>query len=242
MEKIPKEKSVEMDPRKKDSQGLDFWAAGLLKNKLISQKEYDEFVTKNNSKEERMEEKHLPQLRHYGTFDSVEEIQESIKAKESDRFIIRCTSKKDGSIKRLLDNTLDGVCDFAEKLPGGFKDWTVEVKEFVKTKASGTIMVAPNGRTTIETWHGAHYLNTSNVPKYHAQFDPEQFHMHYHWKAPEGAHDLVEMQEYAIHALRYFFKHLKPKEHEPIYVEYGVKENGEIYFIEANDSELLTGK
>ncbi len=116
------------------------------------------------------------------------------------------------------------------------------MKEFVKSIAAGTIIVSPNGRTIIETWHGPHYLNTTNVPKYHAEFDPDQFHMHFNWKGPEEARDLPEMQNYALKALRYFFRHLKPRENEPIYAEYGVKASGEIYFIEANDSSLLTGK
>jgi hypothetical protein len=231
-----------MDPRRKDSQGLDFWAEGLLRNRLITRKEYEDFLRENSSKEEAMLKRNLPQLRHYGIFNSTNEIKEKIKTESGDKFIIRCTSKENGDIKRLVDANLVEVCDFADNLPGGFENWNVEVKEFTETQAAGTIIVSPSGRTSIETWHGPHYLNTTNIPKYHADFDPEQFHMHYQWRAPEGVDDLEEIQRYAIKALRYIFRNLKPKENEPIYVEYGVKTNGEVYFIEANSSPLLTGK
>ena len=77
MEQIPKP-NTEINPRTKNTQGLDFWAAGLLENKLISQREYDDFLKKNNSKEKMMQERELPQLRHYGIFGSVKEIIEKI--------------------------------------------------------------------------------------------------------------------------------------------------------------------
>jgi hypothetical protein len=242
MEEKPKAAPTEMDPRLKKGQGLDFWASGLLQNKLITQREYDEFIVGNNSKEAKMEERSLPQLRHFGEFGSVAEIREKIVADDSNRFIIRCRSKEGPDVQRLIDASLDEICEFAEKLPGGFDKWTVEVKEFAESVAAGTIIVAPNGRTTIETWHGPHYLSITNVPKYRADFDPEQMDRHYRWEAPEGAEDLPEMQDYAIKAVRHLFRHLKPKENEPIYVEYGVKQNGSVYFIEASDSPLLTGK
>ncbi len=243
MEHIFTEKSSsEMDPRRKDSQGLDYWAANLLKSGLITQGEYDDFLDKNNSKEKQMEEKHLPQLKHYGTFNSIQDIQERIKIKEGERLIIRCTSKKDGSIKRLLDTDITGACDFAEQLPGGFDEWSIEVKEFVKTKAAGTITVSPDGATYIEMWHGAHYLNTTNSPKYVGRFDPNVFDMRYNWFTPEGAEDTEKMQYYAFKALKYYYNyHFKPKAGEPIYMEFGIKEDGEVYFIEANDSPVVTG-
>ncbi len=80
------------------------------------------------------------------------------------------------------------------------------------------------------------------MPKYYAEFDPEKFSMHYKWTAPEGAKDLTEMQEYAMRAIRYIFSYLKPRPNEAIYIEYGVREDGRVYFIEANDSVVLTGK
>jgi hypothetical protein len=243
MEKGPKNTfNTEIDPRKKDGQGLDYWAEGLLQNNLIGRKEYEEFIEKNNSKEEIMEQIKLPQLKHYGYFSSVEEIREKIIPREGDKFIIRCKSKKTGDIKRLIDADLDEVCIFGKELPGGFDEWDVEVKEFTETIAAGTIVVSPDSKTLVEMWKGPHYLVTTNCPKYHATFDPSRFDMRYHWDAPEGEKDLPEMQNYAIKALRYIFKNLKPRENEPIYIEYGVKSSGEVYFIEANDSTLLTGK
>ena len=241
-EQIPSEANkIETDPRKKEGQGLDFWAKALLENGLITQQECDEFIWKNNSKEKMMEKENLPQLKHYGYFDSIEGIREKLTSIKDERFIIRCTSKETGDIKRLVNSSLDEACEFAEKLPGGMDKWKVEMKEFVETVASGTIIVEPSGRATIETWPGAHYLNTTNVKKYQAEFDPDQFHHSYQWKAPEGDEDLPKFQEYAIRALRYIFPHLKPRPNEQIYAEYGIKPSGDVYFIEANDSRLLTG-
>lgn len=237
----PEEKFT--DPRRKDGQGLDFWATALLKQGLITQAECDDFIRKNNSKEERLEEKGLPQLEHYGLFDSAEEIREKLSSHGDKRFIIRCTSRESGAIKRLIDASLNEASEFAEALPGGFKKWKVEMKEFADTKISGTIIVDPSGKTIIETWKGPHYLNTENIPKYHAEFDPESIGVNrFRWQSPEGATDLQQYQEYAIKVLRYMFPHLKPKPGEPIYIEYGIKQNGEIYFIEANDSPVVVGR
>lgn len=244
-EYAPKAEATEMDPRRKDSQGLDFWASSLLENGLIGRTEYEDFIRKNNSKEEVMEEMQLPQLRHYGLFSSVEDIRERIRPKEDAKFIIRCTSKENGDIKRLVDATLDEACAFADKLPGGFEQWEVEMKEFVITKAAGTIIISPNGKTLIESWKGPHYLNTTNAPKYIAEFDPAQFHQRYHWQVPNDAanpEEIEEMKGYALRALKHFFPHLKPKPNEPVYAEYGIRDSGEVYFLDANDSPLLTGK
>lgn len=230
------------DPRRKDGQGFDFWADALRKQNLISEQEYKDFISQNNSKEEAMERRGVPQLRHYGLFNSVDDIREKLAPHEKERFIIRCTSRENRSIKRLIDASLDEACDFAENLPGGFEKWDVEMKEFVNTKASGTIIVEPSGKTTIETWEGPHYLNTENIPKYHAQLDPDQFHLSFQWSSTEGANNLPEHQEYAMKALRYIFPHLRPKPNDPIYIEYAVKPDGEVYFIETNDSPLVTGR
>lgn len=245
MESVPKQLASEMDPKRKDAQGLDYWAAGLLNNGLIGRKEYDNFVYQNSNKEKVMEERKLPQLAHYGTFESVTEMRERLSTlPEEARFIARCVSKIGGEVRRLLDTDLDGACQFVSELPGGFEAWTVEVKEFVETIAAGTIIVSPAGRVDIETWKGAHYLNTTNSPKYRASFDPEAFSLSYAWSIPEdaGNEETKFIQEYALRALRHQFPYLRPKPNESVYLEYGVKKSGEIYFIEANDSTLLTGK
>jgi hypothetical protein len=233
---------AESNPKTKENQGLDYWASNLLSQGKISRESYNEFKRKNNSKEILMAERGLPQLRHYGEFASVTEIRERLATHADERFIIRCTARSNGEIRRLVDANLDDICDFAANLPGGVHQWVMEVKEFAESVAAGTIIVQPNGHTVIETWRGPHYLNTTNVPKYHAEFDPERFDQHYHWSAPAGATDLPEMQEYALQAVRYHFPYLKPKDNNPIYIEYGVKRNGQVYFIEANDDSLLTGK
>lgn len=232
----------EMDPRQKENQGLDFWAKGLLENHYITQKEYEDFISKNNAKEERMRMRGLPQLKHYGYFTSVDEMRAKVTPGETEKFIIRCMSNKTGDIKRLLDASFDEACEFAETLPGGFNDWKVELKEFVNTKAAGTMIVTPLGKTDIEVWHGPHYLVTTYTPKYRAKFDPDDFDMHFVWTSPENASDLSEMQNYAIKALRHLFPYLKPKSNEPIYAEFGIRDNGEVYFMEANDSVLLAGR
>ena len=136
--------------------------------------------------------------------------------------------------------SLDEICEFAQKLVGGFDDWNVEVREFVETRIAGTIRVEPSARTIIETWRGEHYLNSGNIQRCHAEYDPEKFHHRFHWQASEGIDNLPELQMCAMKALRYIFPHLKPRPDEPIYLEYGVKPSGEIFFIEANDSPLLT--
>ena len=244
MESEPQLNKTGLDPRRKDGQGLDFWAAALLEKWLITKEQYDDFIAKNNSKEKMMEERGLPQLEHYGFFHSVSEIKEKLLSLKDQRFIIRCTSKENGDIKRLIDTGLDEACEFAEKLPGGFENWQVEMKEFVVTKVSGTIIVEPSGKAHIETWKGAHYLNTENVPRYYAEFDPDPAHFDhsYQWQASKEATDLPEIKEYAMKAISYMFPYLKPKPNEPIYIEYGVKPNGKVYFIEVNNSSVLTGK
>ncbi len=235
------EQTQTTDPRRKDGMGMDFWAASQLKHGLITQEAYDDFVKKNNSKEEQMAQKGLPQVRHYGLFHSISEITEKLSSLTDGRFIIRCTSKETGDIKRLIDTDLLGAIEFAKELPGGFEKWEVEMKEFAETKAAGTIIVQPSGETTIEMWKGPHYLNTTNVTKYHGDFNPDQFHQVFHWEDKEGDKDLPEFKSYAMEALRYFFPHLKPRPGEPVYIEYGVKSDGKLYFIEAIESAVMTG-
>ena len=84
---------VTRDARSKRGQGLDFWAAELLKRGLISEAVFDEFVEKNNSKEERLREAGLPQLQHYGYFASVAEIRCRLALLIGERFIIREITK-----------------------------------------------------------------------------------------------------------------------------------------------------
>jgi hypothetical protein len=235
-------KKTETDPKRKEGQGLDFWAGSLLEQGLIDQKEYDDFVANNNSKMESMDEKGVPHLKFYGHFKSTGEIRSRLSFLNNQRFVIRCKSRESDEVRRLLDASIDKACEFAEKLPGGFEKWEVEMNEFVETKAAGTIIIEPSGKTTIETWRGPHYLNTEPVPKYYAEFDPGQFDHHFRWTAPNNSSDLLEMQEESMKALRYFFPYLKPKLNEPMYIEYGVRPSGEIYFIETNDSPLLTGR
>lgn len=232
----------ETNPMEKPGEGLDFWAEQLLKENLITRNEYTDFIKSNNSKEAEMKKRGLPQLEHYGKYNSIDEIKERIHPKKDDLFIIRCLLKGTSQVKRLVNASLDQAIEFAKNLPGGFDKYEVEMKEFVKTIIAGTIIVSPAGKATIETWHGPHYLNTTNEPKYFAHFDPEQFDRTYKWTAPEGSEDLDEMKKYAMKVISYIFPHLKPKPNEPIYLEYGVKPGGEIYFIEASDSPLLTGK
>jgi hypothetical protein len=232
-----------MNPKRKDNQGLDFWAEEMRKIGAISQKEFDDFVEQNNSKEEVMERRGVPQLGHYGFFSSVKEIKDKLESRENQRFIIRCKSKSDLSIKRLLDASLDDICKFAEDLPGGFESWDVEVKEFAPTIVSGTIIISPSGKTLIESWLGAHYLNVTNSPKCYANYDPTVPNARgFTWGSTPDAKDVPVMQQYAMKALRYLLPNLKPHENDQVYAEYAVKENGEVYFIEVNDSVLLTGR
>lgn len=235
------ESESKFDPRKKENVGLDFWAEKMLL--LFGPEVRDEFIRKNNSKELEMDRLGFPQLKHYGLFNSIEEIKEKIMPKEGERFIIRCSSKENGNIKRLVDTDLDGVCDFAEKLDGGFEKWNVEVKEFVQTKIAGTLIIRPDGGLTIETWYGPHYLNTTNCPKYRADFNPDPpfFDKHINWHNPRAEYatpDISEVQRYALDVLRYVFPHIRPRTNEAIYIEYGIRPDGQIYFIEANDSEF----
>jgi hypothetical protein len=239
---IPNNEINKTNPMEKPGEGLDFWAEQLLNAKLITRNEYADFIKSNNSKEAEMKNRSLPQLEHYGKYNSVDEIKERIHPKKDDLFIIRCLLKGTSQVKRLVNASFDQAIQFAKNLPGEFDKYEVEMKEFVETKIAGTIIVNPSGKTMIETWHGPHYLNTTNVPKYHANFDPEQFDRTYKWTVPEDEQDLDEMKKYAMKVVSYIFPHLKPKPNEPIYLEYGVKPSGEIYFIEASDSPLLTGK
>jgi hypothetical protein len=236
------EPKIKIDPREKSSANIEVWAKALFDARMISSVEYNEIIQKNSSlgKQKQLEERKFPQLKTYGFFNSIQDIRDKIKPKEGDKFYIRCINKKTKEFKRVLNSSLDEICEFAENLNGESKDWEIEVREYVDTNVAGTIIVFPSGKTTIESWHGGHYLNVTDCPKYHGEFDPEQFDKSFKWKAPKGAEDLRDIQEYAIKALRYIFPHLKPREGEPLYVEYGIKPNGEIYFIEANDSKILT--
>ncbi len=221
---------------------MNVWALALLNSGKISSAEYREIIEKNSSagKRKQLEDRKFPHLKTYGFFNSVQEIKDKIKPKEVDKFYVRCMNKKTHEFKRLLDSTLDEICSFVEKLDGEFSDWQVEVKEYADTKVAGTIIVFPSGKTTIESWYGGHYLNVTDCPKYHGEYDPEVFDKSFKWKAPKDAKDLRDIQEYAMKALRYIFPHLKPKSGVPLYVEYGIKPNEEIYFIEATDAKILT--
>ena len=232
--------------RPKRGQSLIEWARELLDPDLISPEVYDDFIRQNNSKQEQMEKRGLPHLAHYGFFNSVDEMKERFSGMERDRLIIRCSPKegteKDTGIVRLVDTDIDGACQVAEGLPGGFEKWDVELKEFAPTIRAGTIIVESSGRTTIETWHGPHYLNTDEgTPKYHALFDPEHLIERFEWTSPEGTEDLSDMQASAIGALKYVFPNVKPRPNEPIYLEYGIKPGGDVYFLDVNDSPVLTG-
>lgn len=238
---VPKTK-VETEPKERLGQGLGVWAEKLLESGMISKKDYDKFVLANDSKETTINGKVLPHPESYGFFNSIDEIKEKLSHLQNTSFIARCISKKDGTLQRIRNVSLDEACKFVDKLPGGFDDWAVEIKEFVETKMAGTIIVSPSGRTIIETWNGPHYLNTTNVPKCHAEFDPEKFHRSFQWTSQEGVTDIPELQEYAMKALRYIFPNLKPQPNKPTYVEYGFRPNGEIFFIEVSESPLLTGK
>jgi len=244
MEKTPKKTKGQekMDPRRKDSVGLDYWAASMLRRNIITKSEYDEFISKNNSKEEEMEKLMLTQLKHYGFFNSIEEMQDKLHHRDGDRFVIRCASKSGQDVKRLVDGSFDDVVKFAKELPGGFDKWKVELKEFIKTIAAGTIIVRPSGETAIETWEGPHYMNTENPQMYHAFYNPEKPDISFQWQSP-GVEEGSEMLKwYAIKALKFIFPHVKPKPNMSVYLEYGVKPNGSIYFIEGTDAKMLTKK
>ncbi|HEX7724493.1 MAG TPA: hypothetical protein VF438_02025, partial [Candidatus Paceibacterota bacterium] len=241
-------RSTKLNPRRKDSAGLDVWAEKLVMQKVITPEERDDFIRKNNSKELELKKRNLPQLRHYGFFTSIEAIRTAIHPKPDECFIIRCKSRENGEIKRLLDATLDEACAFGNELPGGFSAWIVEMKEFVTTIAAGTIEIAPSGATTIEMWRGGHYRNVTTCPKFRGRYDAEEFtdpttsRRHFVWTAPTRTIGLATMRSYAFQALRYFAPTLKPKPHNQVYVEYGVRKDGRVYFIEANDSVVLTGR
>ena len=188
--------------RTKEGQGLDFWANELHKNGKITTEVLHDFITKNNNKEQLLEEKGLPQLRHYGFFKSLNEIKDKLTEYKDERFIARCVNKKSGYVKRLIDIDLDGASDFVSALEGGFKDWNVEIKEFVNTIASGTIITDSLGKTIIETWAGPHYLNGTNVTKYSAEFDPESIKKNFVWVIPEDSDDPLQFQNDAMKALR----------------------------------------
>ncbi|MFA6006135.1 MAG: hypothetical protein WC764_00150 [Candidatus Paceibacterota bacterium] len=233
--------NVNIKERTKEKQGLDFWAKSLFEAGRISQEVYDDFIFQNNHKEEGMRKFGLPQLRHYGLFNSIDDIKEKLLEQKNEHFIIRCKSKEMGEVRRLIDGSLDEICKFGEELPGGFASWTVEVKEYCEPIMAGTIIVSPSGKTNIETWKGPHYLNVTDCQKFEAEFNPDAPDMHFNWTGGEGQ-DLQDGKEYAVRALKYIFPHLKPKESNPIYTEYCVKPTGEIFFIDVNTSPILTGK
>lgn len=247
-------KILEIDPRQKSGQGLDYWAKELFDARRITKKDYEHFCYANSHKEEEMRKRGLPQLEHYGFFNDVESLRkvaESVtEAKEGRaKFIIRC-SNSEGEVRRLIDATTDEVCDFANKLPGGFGEWKVELKEFTETIQAGTLIVSSSGNVRMESWYGPHYLNTSNCPKFHAKFNnafsqggiqQENIDLSYKWSAPDGEEEkLPKIQDNMLRVIRTFIPKTKPGEGNPIYAEYGVRPDNSIYFIEANDSALLT--
>lgn len=222
---------------KKSKPNFANWTKEALDKGTITKSKYEAIIRGEASKQNRMKEMGLPYLKNYGFFNSVEEIKNIIKPDKDGKFIIRCVSRENGKVERLVDITLDECCEFAEKLPGGFGKWEVEIKETVPTIASGTIIREKEGETRMESWHGPHYLSEQS-PKYIATIDPSRGEIHFDWRAPAGTTDLREMQEHAIAALRYISPNLKPKTNDPIYLEYGVKSNGEIYFMDVGDPSL----
>lgn len=222
---------------KKTKPNFANWAKEALGKGIITKNKYEAIIEGESLKQDRMKEMGLPYLKNYGFFASIEEIKNKIKLDRNSKFVIRCISKENGRVERLVDINLDECCEFAEKLSGGFEKWKVEIKEAVPTVASGTIVREKDGGTRIESWHGPHYLSEKN-PKYIATIDPGRGEIHFDWRAPAGTTDLHEMQKYAIDALRYISPNLKPKTNDPIYLEYGVKKDGEIYFMDAGDPSL----
>ena len=243
-EKFP---SAEMNPREKSGQGLDYWAKELLDSKLITRPEYEYFCYVNSHKEEEIRKRGLPQLEHYGFFDNLETLSAAVDSKgEGFKFIIRC-SNQSGEVKRLIDATSSEVVEFAKSLPGGFDEWKVELKEFTETKQSGTLIVSSNGNVSMEAWFGPHYLNNTDCPKFHASFinkpasESTDLDLSYKWSAPEDEREkLPEIQDSMLRVIKTFFPNVKPEEGRQIYVEYGVRPDNTIYFIEVNDSKILT--
>ena len=236
-------KAAKLAARTKEGMGLDIWAKSLYDRGLIPFYVYDDFIRQNNAKEAAMTALGLPQLLHYGFYASLEEIAEIVpkRAVKNDRLIIRCRNKETGKIKRLLDTLLGGAISFAKKLPGGFEAWKVEVKEFTKTFCAGTIIVESSGKAFVETWRGSHYRNViEGVPKLHGAYDPET-NRGFQWKRSGNLHYKSDLQRGAIQALKYVYPHLRFRKDEPIYLEYGIRPNGMVYFIEASTSPLLTG-
>lgn len=231
------EKKLENSNTKKSKPSFTNWAVEARDNGIISEDKLKKIIEGEASKPNRMNEMGLPQLESYGFLNSIEEIRNKIKPRKDGKFVIRCISKEDGRVERLVDISLDECCEFAGKLPGGFGKWKVEIKETAPTIASGTIVREKDGETRVESWHGPHYLSEQS-PKYIATIDPSRGEIHFNWQSPAGATDLREMQKHAINALRYISPNLKPKTNEPIYLEYGVKRNGEIYFMDAGDPSL----
>jgi len=234
------EKKPENPNPKKSKPNFNNWAEGACEKGIISEYEFKKIIEEEASKQDRMRDWRLPQLRNYGFFSSVEEIKNKIKPDKNERYIIRCVSKESRKVERLVDVTLDKCCEFAEKLPGGFEKWLVEIKETVQTIASGTIIRESNGDTKIESWRGPHYLSETG-PKYIATISSSQGEHHFTWQAPEGASDLREMQEYAMEAMKKISPNLEMIPDDlvyPVYLEYGVKEGGEIYFMDVGDPSL----
>lgn len=247
-----------MDPRVKEGQGLDYWAEALYEKHQIPKQVYEHFLYVNSHKEEEMEKRHLPQLRHYGVFSDIDSLMQVARAqKPESRFIIRC-SNKNGEVRRLIDAGPEEVYEFAKKIEGGFEAWRVELKEFTKTIQAGTLIVNSKGEVRMEAWYGPHYLNSDeSCPKFYANFDSgfvpasltdqingvtePKLNLSYKWSAPEGKEDeLPDIQERMLTVIKTLVPKIKPEIGQPVYAEYGVRPDSSIYFIEVNDSTLLT--
>lgn len=224
MEKIPnpspdqerkEEKKIKKGKKTKDK-GMVGWSQKMLDEKLISPSDYYEFTSGNESKESTIDAMGLPMLRHYGVFESIEDIRKKFEPDDKRRFVIRCTLKKTGEMTRSVDVDLDGVIDFAEKLPGKIDKYIAEMD--------------PADFDLHYNW-GVRRVKEKNGEKTEEEKRKE-------------AKELAEMQGHALKAARYIFgDKLKPREGEPIYADFGIrKEDNSVYFLDVNDARLLTDK
>ena len=237
-----------IDPRRKAP--IETYARESFRQYALTPAEYDEVIKMSNSKEERLRERGLPYLtpKRYGAFTSVEEMRSALPHDEEARFVVSCRSKNPPGVERFLDASLDEACAFVETLPDGFDNWSVKVSEFPPTQSSGTILVLPGGEVSIEAWEGPHYLGTSDVPMYTASINPTTSGgagRELMWRTPSAASNEGHIQTFALQALKYFspidtdsegVSFLPRLPDHPVYAEYGVTPEGEIYFIDAADA------
>lgn len=153
------------------------------------------------------------------------------------------------------ENLPQEAIDHAENLPDGFTGWKVELKEFVKTKEAGTLRISSQGDVVMESWKGPHLLVSTDWPRISCSYDTSDFLPKYKWHISEKAttwrgrtvmkkaftdEEVKKMQDRMLRLIRKFAPHLKPQKDNQIYIEYGVRPDDSIYFIEANDSVLMT--